>query len=121
MLKHKKGYNCAQTIACTYCDLVGVDEETMFKLTEALGLGMGGMEEIEGRFLNNGVLDHLLEERKKGRIRNLGFSFHGNLESIKYILSYHEKVHWDFCMIQMNYSDWRFSDIGQIYDLADSF
>lgn len=29
------------------------------------GVGMGGMEEIEGRFLNNGVLDHLLEERKK--------------------------------------------------------
>lgn len=42
--KHNKGYNCAQSIACTYCDLVGVDEETMFKMTEALGLGMGGME-----------------------------------------------------------------------------
>lgn len=44
ILKHKKGYNCAQAVACTYCDLVGVDEETMFRLTEALGLGMGGME-----------------------------------------------------------------------------
>lgn len=42
--RHDKGYNCAQAVACTYCDLVGVDEETMFKLTEALGLGMGGME-----------------------------------------------------------------------------
>lgn len=42
--KHDKGYNCAQAVACTYCDLVGVDEETMFKMTEALGLGMGGME-----------------------------------------------------------------------------
>lgn len=41
--KHSKGYNCAQAVACTYCDLVGVDEETMFKMTEALGLGMGGM------------------------------------------------------------------------------
>lgn len=44
ILKHKKGYNCAQAVACTYCDLVGMDEESMFKLTEALGLGMGGME-----------------------------------------------------------------------------
>ncbi len=43
MEKHKKGYNCAQAVACTYCDLVGVDEETMFRMTEALGLGMGGM------------------------------------------------------------------------------
>lgn len=42
--KHKKGYNCAQAVACTYCDMVGVDEETMFRMTEALGLGMGGME-----------------------------------------------------------------------------
>lgn len=42
--KHDKGYNCAQAVACTYCDLVGVDEETMFKAAEALGLGMGGME-----------------------------------------------------------------------------
>lgn len=42
--RHKKGYNCAQAVACTYCDLVGVDEETMFKMTEALGLGMGCMD-----------------------------------------------------------------------------
>lgn len=42
--KHKSGYNCAQAIACAYCDLIGIDEETMFRLTEGLGLGMGGME-----------------------------------------------------------------------------
>ena len=39
--RHKKGYNCAQAVACTYCDLVGMDEETMFKATEALGGGLG--------------------------------------------------------------------------------
>ena len=42
--RHDKGFNCAQAVACTYCDLVGVDEETMFRMTEALGLGMGGMQ-----------------------------------------------------------------------------
>lgn len=42
--RHDKGYNCAQAVACTYCDLVGVDEETMFRATEAMGLGMGCME-----------------------------------------------------------------------------
>ena len=41
---HNSKYNCAQAVACTYCDLVGVDEETMFKMTEALGLGMGCMD-----------------------------------------------------------------------------
>lgn len=23
----KNGYNCAQTVACAYCDLTGIDEE----------------------------------------------------------------------------------------------
>lgn len=44
IVRHDKGYNCAQAVACTYCDLVGVDEDTMFRLTEGLGLGMGCME-----------------------------------------------------------------------------
>lgn len=39
--RHQKGYNCAQSVACTYCDLVGIDEKTMFKLTEGLGAGLG--------------------------------------------------------------------------------
>ena len=41
--RHNRGYNCAQSVACTYCDLVGVDEETMFKATE--GFGLGGLYE----------------------------------------------------------------------------
>ena len=42
--RHRRGYNCAQAGACTYADLVGVDEATLFRATEGLGLGMGGME-----------------------------------------------------------------------------
>ena len=41
---HDKGYNCAQAVTCAYADLVGADKQTMFAATEALGLGMGGME-----------------------------------------------------------------------------
>ena len=25
---HDQGYNCAQAVACAYCDLVGIDEKT---------------------------------------------------------------------------------------------
>ena len=39
-----KGYNCAQAVACAYCDLVGVDEKTALCATEAFGAGMGGMQ-----------------------------------------------------------------------------
>ena len=41
---HRKGYNCAQSVACAYCDLVGLDEQSVFRATEAFGLGMGGMQ-----------------------------------------------------------------------------
>ena len=40
---HRKGYNCAQAVACTYADLVGVDEREAFRSMEAFGRGMGGM------------------------------------------------------------------------------
>ena len=41
---HKKGYNCSQSVACAFCDLVGVDEDLMFRMMEAYGLGMGNMQ-----------------------------------------------------------------------------
>ena len=44
IMRHDRGFNCAQSVACTYADLVGCDEVTMFKMTEGLGLGMGGMQ-----------------------------------------------------------------------------
>lgn len=40
---HRKGYNCAQAVACAYADLAGVDERDAFRAMEAFGRGMGGM------------------------------------------------------------------------------
>ncbi len=42
--KKRNGYNCAQAIACTYCDLAGMDEETMYQMTQAFGAGFGNMQ-----------------------------------------------------------------------------
>ena len=39
-------------------------------------VGLGGMDDLRKRLYDNGVLDFLLKERKAGRIRNLGWSFH---------------------------------------------
>lgn len=41
---HNKGYNCAQSVAFAFLDKVDIDPEILFKVTEGLGLGMGGME-----------------------------------------------------------------------------
>ena len=46
--KHKKGYNCAQAVVCSYCDLFGVDEKTAFRISEGFGGGMGQMRETCG-------------------------------------------------------------------------
>lgn len=76
------------------------------------GVGMGdGMEEFKQRYIYNGVLDFLLEERKKGKIRNLGFSYHGDIKVFDYLLDNHDKYHWDFVQIQMNYVDWKYAKI----------
>lgn len=70
-------------------------------------IGLGGMEALETRFLKNGVLDFLLKEREAGRIRNLGFSYHGDVKVFDYLLANHDKYHWDFVQIQHNYVDWK--------------
>ena len=41
---HSKGYNCAQAVACAFSDVVSVDEDTLFKITEGFGAGLGGMQ-----------------------------------------------------------------------------
>lgn len=73
------------------------------------GIGMGGMEALNGRYIDNGVLDFLLAEREAGRIRNLGFSYHGDIEVFDYLLANHDKYKWDFVQIQLNYLDWEHS------------
>ena len=73
------------------------------------GVGMGGMKQFSQRYLDNGVLDYLMQEREAGRIKNLGFSFHGEQEVFENLVDNHDKYHWDFVMIQMNYVDWKYA------------
>lgn len=72
-------------------------------------IGGGGMQNLHDRYLDNGMLDFLLEERRAGRIRNLGFSYHGDIEVFDYLLANHDKYKWDFVQIQLNYLDWQFA------------
>ena len=74
------------------------------------GVGMGdGMEEYQKRYVDNGILDFLLAERQAGRIRNLGFSYHGDIKVFDYLLSKHDEYKWDFVQIQLNYLDWKYA------------
>lgn len=76
-----------------------------YMLLHAVGME-GTMEAFRARYIDNGILDFLVEERKAGRIRNLGFSYHGNIEAFDYLLANHDIYKWDFVQIQLNYLDW---------------
>lgn len=70
-------------------------------------IGNGGIETFRARYIDNGMIDFLMREREAGRIRNLGFSFHGTVDVFDEVLAMHDEVHWDFVQIQLNYMDWR--------------
>lgn len=56
-----------------------------------------------------GIFDYLVEQKKKGRIRHLGFSAHGSVEVMKRFLdAYGSEM--EFCQIQLNYLDWSFQN-----------
>lgn len=76
-----------------------------YLLLHGVGMG-GGMDEFNKRYIDNGVLDYLLREREAGRIRNLGFSYHGDIAVFDYLLENYDKYKWDFVQIQLNYLDW---------------
>ena len=66
---------------------------------------LGADDDYKERYINNGILDFLLKEREAGRIRNLGWSFHGDQSFFDYMLSL--DIKWDFVQIQLNYVDWK--------------
>ena len=65
--------------------------------------GVGSHQAWKERFIDNGIMNFLLKEKEAGRIRNLGWSFHGDGEFFKKQAGAYP---WDFVMIQLNYLDW---------------
>ena len=82
-----------------------------YYLLHSIGGGKG-IETFNERFINNGLLDFLLKEREAGRIRNLGWSFHGDVKVFDHVLAM--DVKWDFVQIQLNYVDWRHASRGNV-------
>ena len=56
-----------------------------------------------------GICDYLMEQKKNGRIKHLGFSCHGEMDVLKRFLDAYGKD-MEFCQIQLNYLDWKFQD-----------
>lgn len=70
---HKKGFNCAQSVALPFCAELGIDKQTVMKATEGFGAGMGGYNLtcgalsgaifVAGSILSDGNLEHPASKR----------------------------------------------------------
>lgn len=68
-------------------------------------------------YRNNNVYDELLKLKKEGKIKFLGFSFHGTPELLREVVKEHK---WDFCQLQINYLDWRVVKANKQYEIAQA-
>ena len=80
-----------------------------YLILHSVGGGKDAIEEFNGRFMDNGLLDWLVEQKEAGKIRNLGFSYHGDIAVFDNLLAWHDSgdYHWDFVQIELNYLDWK--------------
>ena len=65
-----------------------------------------------------GIYKYLLEQKKNGRIRHLGFSAHGSSEVIQRFLDAYGKD-MEFCQLQLNWVDWSFQKAKEKVELLN--
>lgn len=63
-----------------------------------------------------GVVDYLVEQKKAGRIRHLGFSAHGRADTIDKFLNWRND--FEFVQLQLNYLDWKLQDAARKYEVV---
>ena len=67
-----------------------------------------------------GILEYLLEQKKNGRIRHLGVSTHGTLDTMRRFLDAYGK-HMEFCQIQLNWLDWKLQNAKAKVDMLREY
>ena len=67
-----------------------------------------------------GIFDYLIKQKENGRIKHLGFSTHGNNDTVKRFLEAYGK-HMEFCQIQLNYIDYEFQNAKAKLDILKEY
>ena len=67
-----------------------------------------------------GVIPYLIEQKRLGRIGHLGFSTHGNLQTIQRLLDAYGE-HFEFCQIQLNWLDWTLQNAHRKVELLNKY
>ena len=64
--KKHNGYNCAQAVACSFCKEASMDEDTLKKITQGFGAGLGTMAGTCGAISGAAVVAGLINQDKAG-------------------------------------------------------
>ena len=65
------------------------------------------------KYLSNGCIEYFEEQIAAGRIKHLGFSFHGSMPALHKMTSHRQ---WEFALIQVNYLDWFHNNAKEMHD-----
>lgn len=93
--KHDIKFNCAQAVACSFAEEVGVPEEILFKANEGFGLGMGGTEGICGALSGAVMLAGF--KNSDGNLTNPGTKADTYQLSKEMVRSFEEKTGGTIC------------------------
>ena len=66
------------------------------------------------------IREYFLEQKKNGRIKHLGFSTHGNMETNRRFLEYYGDI-MEFGQIQLNFMDYSFQKAGELVELLAEY
>ena len=66
------------------------------------------------------IFEYLIAQKKNGRIRHLGVSAHGNLDTMKKFLEKYGE-YMEFCQLQINWLDWEFQSAKEKVELLNSY
>jgi len=67
-----------------------------------------------------GIVEYLKEQKRKGRIRHLGFSAHADTPCLERFLEAYGRD-MEFCQIQLNWLDWTLQNAKGKYQLLDKW
>lgn len=66
------------------------------------------------------IIPYLLEQKKRGRIRHLGFSSHASVPALEQFLARHADE-MEFCQIELNYLDWTLQQAKEKCELLNRY
>lgn len=67
------GYNCAQAVACSFCEEAHMDEDTLFSLTQGFGAGLRTMDGTCGAISGAAVVAGLINQNRMETSRDVRF------------------------------------------------